>query len=114
MLPDMSEVLKEWARPYTLKTVTRQTVDFEPTDVVAGRTIDAVVQPAQMEKLNPDQIDWSKKYLQIHSTAPIAMGEFLEYNGEDYKIVDNGDYQRYGFTEAVGEQTKKTILAVTP
>lgn len=114
MLPDMSDTLEEWALPYTVKTVTRTTVNFEPVDVVAGRTVDAVVQPAQMETLNKDQIDWSKKYLQIHSAAPIAMGEFLEYEGEDYRIIDNGNYQLYGFTEAVGEQTKKALLEVTP
>ena len=114
MLPDMAETLEEWQLPYTVKTVTKQTTDFEPTDIVAGRTIDAVVQVAQKSKLNAEAIDWSLRYLQIHTGSELANGEYLEFQGEDYKIIDNGDYQLYGFTEAVGEQTKRPLLVVTP
>jgi len=114
MLPDMSDTLDEWALPYLIKTATETTVDFVRAPVVTGRTIDAVVQVADKNKLNTDQIDWSLRYLQVHSSSEIANGEFLEFQGEDYKIIDNGDYQLYGFTEAVAEQTKKAALVVTP
>lgn len=114
MLPDMSDTLDEWALPYTIKTVTETTVDFVRVPVVTGRIIDAVVQVADKNKLNVEAIDWSLRYLQIHSSSEIANGEFLEFQGEDYKIIDNGDYQLYGFTEAVAEQTKQPLLVVTP
>ncbi len=114
MLPDVSEAFDGWLSDYPIKTVTKLTVDFEEADTVAGRTIQAVVQVAQKEKLNPDQIDWSKKYLLVHSPDQINVGEYIESDGEDYKIIEPGDWQTYGYTEAVAEQTKRTLLVVTP
>ena len=114
MLPDMSDVFDGWLDDYTLKTVTKTTVDFVDANTVAGRTVPCMVQVAQKNKLNIAPIDWSKRYLTVHSPDPISNGEFLEFNGEDYKIVDNGDWQAYGYTEAVAEQTKRALLAVTP
>jgi hypothetical protein len=113
MLPDMSETLEEWVLPYPIKTVTRLTSDFEPADVVTSRTVAAVVQPADMEKINPDLIDWSRKYIQVHAAEPIAVGEFIEYEGEDYKFMGGRGYQLYGFDERIAEQTKKALLVVT-
>lgn len=113
MIPDMADTLAEWAKPYIVKTVTRETVDFEPVDVVRARTIQAVIQPAQRDKLNPDQIDWSKRYLQIHTVDTLDNGELIEFSGEDYKIIDGGDFQMYGYTDAVAEQTKETKRAIT-
>lgn len=114
MLPDVSEAMTEWLRPYTVKTLTQKTVDYVDASTVAGRTIQAVVQVANKRKLNADTIDWSLRYLQIHSPDQVQVGEFIEYDGEDYKIIDDGDWQLYGYTEAVAEQTKRTLLVVTP
>ena len=114
MFLDMSDGLEEWSLPYSVKTVSKVTVNFVPTNKVAARTVQAVVQPAQKNKLNTSQVDWSKRYLMVHTSEPLANGELLEYQGEDYKIIDNGDYQLYGFTEAVAEQTKTSLVMVTP
>lgn len=110
MLPDVSIALAEWAVPVTVKTVTQTTVDFEPVEQVERRSISAVIQPAQKAKLNPDQIDWSLRYLLVHTTDALLVGEFVEYQGEDYKIIEPGDWQAYGYTEAVAEQTKRALL----
>lgn len=110
----MSDVIEEDAIPYTVKTVSRVPVDFVPVDVVTPRTIRAIVQPAQKDALRPDSIDWSLRYLLVHTTSQLDNGEYLEYQGEDFKVIDNGNYQDYGFTEAVCEQTKKALLVVTP
>ena len=114
MLPDVSDVFDDWLSDYTIKTVTKITVDFVEANTVAGRTIEAMVQVAQKEKLNADQIDWSKKYLLVHSPEQISIGEYIESEGEDYKIIEPGDWQTYGYTEAIAEQTKQTLLVVTP
>ena len=114
MLPDMSDTLDEWALPYLIKTVTQRTADFDNDDTIAGRTVEAVVQVAQKSKLNAADIDWSLRYLQIHSPSELFDGEFIEYQGEDYKIIDDGNYQPYGFSEVIAEQTKQTLLVVTP
>lgn len=113
MLPDMSDTLDEWAVPVKVKTVTRITSNFAPVDTVTQRTINAVVQVAQKNSLKSDQIDWSLRYLTVHTISMLENGEFVEYNGEDYKVIDNGDWSAYGFTEALVEQTKKPLLVVT-
>lgn len=113
MLPDMSDVLEEWQLPYLVKTIVKQTVNFVDNNTVTGRTVDAVVQVAQKDKLNAAQIDWSLHYLLVHTDSELDNGELIEFQGGDYKIIDNGDYQLYGFTEAVAEQTRKAIVPVT-
>jgi len=110
MLPDMADVLTEWEIPVKLKTVTRQTVDFVDADVVVVSDIKAVVQVAQKERLNTDAIDWSLRYLQIHSKEQLTVGQFIEFEGEDYKIIDDGNYQLYGFSDVVAEQTKRPLI----
>lgn len=114
MLPNMSSTLAGWSAPYTIKTVVNTTVDFENILVVTQRTIQAVVQPAQKDKLNTEQIDWSKRYIQIHTNTQLAKGEYIVYDGEDYKIIEDGDYELYGFCEVIAEQTKLPLIVSTP
>lgn len=114
MLPDMSDVLTEWEKPVTIKTVTRTTVDFEPANTVTARTIQAVVQMPQKARLTTVQIDYALKYKQIHSKERVFNGEYLEYNGRDYKIIDDGDWDDYGYTDAVAESTNEPLITVTP
>lgn len=113
MLPNVSQALDGWTSTHRVKTVARITVDFEPADVVTGRDVEAMVQVADKTKLNAGSIDWSLRYLLVHSPDPVYVGEYIVYNGEDYKIIDDGDYQAYGFVEAVAEQTKRPPLAET-
>ena len=113
-LPNMARTLVRWQRPVTIKTVTKTTVDFQPTVTVAGRTQECVVQVAEKSKLNPDTIDWSRAYLMVHSSDPIEMGELVEFNGEDYLVVERGAWEGYGYTEVLAEQTKKPLVEVTP
>ena len=114
MLPDMSDTLSEWSLPYPLKTVTKLTVDFVEADTVSVGTVSAVIQVADKTKLNIDQIDWSLRYLLVHTADEIIIGQYIEFEGGDYKVVDDGNYQLYGFTEAVAEQTKRTLLEAAP
>lgn len=113
MLPDMTDAFEGWLSDYTVLTVTQVTLNFVAANVVVGRTVQAMVQPAQKRHLNPDKIDWSKRYKLVHSPAPLYVGEYIEVDGEDYKIIDDGDFQAYGYTEAIAEQTKQTKLVVT-
>lgn len=115
MLPDMSEVLTEWSQPVALKTVSETTVDFAPTITIVGANIMAVVQPADPEKLKVEQIDFSLEYIQIHSVSPLAIGQYVEWDGRDFKLVPfRKGYGQYGYTEAVGEETKLPLLVATP
>lgn len=115
MLPDMSDVLTEWSQPVKLKTVTETTLDFVPTRTVTAASIMAVVQPADAEKLQVDQIDYSLEYIQIHSVTPMAIGQYIEWDGRDFKLVPfRKGYGQYGYSECVGEETKLPLLVPTP
>lgn len=115
MLPDMSDVLTEWSQPVKLKTVTTTSVDFVETQAVLVFDIMAVVQPADPEKLQVDQIDFSLEYIQVHSVSPMAIGQYIEWDGRDFKLVPfRKGYGQYGFVEVVGEETKLPLLVATP
>ncbi len=115
MLPDMSDVLTEWSQPVKLKTVSVTTIDFVETETIVSADIMAVVQPADPEKLNVDQIDFSLEYIQVHSVSPMAINQYIEWNGRDFKLVPfRKGYGQYGYVEVVGEETKIPLLVPTP
>jgi hypothetical protein len=107
MLPDMSDVLVEFSQTVTLKRVTQTIVDFHPVESVINLTIDAVVQPADKEKLNPDLVDWSLQYVLVHTVATVQINDQLIHNGILYRSVGPlGNYSDYGFHEIVFEEIK--------
>lgn len=115
MLPNMSDVLTEWSQPVILKIKTETTLDFVPLVTISAANIMAVVQPADPEKLNVGQIDFSLEYIQIHSVSPMEIGQFIQWDGRDFKLVPfRKGYGQYGYTEAVGEETKLPLLVPTP
>jgi hypothetical protein len=73
-------------------------------------TVVATVQPAQKNRINPDIINWSLKYVMVHSVEEILLGEFFKHENIIYKIVEDGDFQRYGYTDALGEQVKDDAI----
>lgn len=109
LLPNVGHAIEGWAHPYTVKTVTRETVDFETVVSVSERSVDAMVQPAQKERLTAANLDWSLKYFTVHQTAgdPLQVGEFIVIGGQDYKIIEAGDFSAFGFTKALAEQSKR-------
>ena len=112
----MSDVLTSWSQFVNLKTATKTSIDFVETEVVTVDKISAVVQPADKTKLQLDSLDWSKEYVLVHKKgAGIEMGQYVEWDGRDFKIIGpNGNYKNYGFIEVVGEETKKPLLVATP
>ena len=110
MLPNMSRTLRRWARSVTVKTISKTTVDFVSVDTASSRTQKCVVQVADKERLNSTTIDWSLEYLTIHSKDAIAIGELVEFNGADYKVISRGAWSDYGYTEVLAEETKRPLL----
>lgn len=108
-LPNMSSTLLGWTQSVSLKTATTTTVDFVPTTSIASQTIQAVIQPAQKEVLAPAEIDWSLNYITVHSVSQIDIGQYIEYNGVNYKVVQILQYGDYGYYEVVGEEVKGNI-----
>lgn len=109
MLPDMSGALEAWKQPVKIKTATTTTVDFVKSVSISETTINAVVQPADKEKLNPDTVDWSLEYIMVHSVENIEIGQFIEWQSKDYKIIQLANTSQYGFDEAIGEEVKGAI-----
>lgn len=115
-LPDMSEVLDEWLQSVIHKTVTGDSGAFDINDLgtddgesVAPVTIQSVVQPADKDKLNTANIDWSLDYQMFHTKSNVIEGDFIEFDGRDYKIISRGAYGQYGYFELIGEETKRAV-----
>ena len=107
-LPDMSCAVEAWSSKYQIRKTTKVTIDFEDQNITDEREIKALIQPAQKRKLNPDLVDWSLRYQTIHSLSPIVIGEELTYKSIDYKVVDDGDYDSFGYTEGVLEEIRRS------
>jgi len=111
---DMTDALIGWEQAVKLKSRAEVTVDFMPVAVVTVQDIIAVVQSANKENLTLDSLDWSKEYLLIHARTEIEVGQFIEKDGRDYKVVSPGDFMDYGFCSAIAEETKLPLLVATP
>jgi hypothetical protein len=107
MKPQVNAALLDWTEPLTLKTVTRTSVNFIETETTTTTTIQAVVQPASPQAIRAEQLDWSLRHLTLHSESAMAVGQFVSFEGGDYKIVSVRDYSAYGYFEATAEQTRR-------
>lgn len=108
----MGDALSEWEQPVIIKTVTQRTIHFVRDDLIAGRTVDAVVQNAQRDQLTTAQIETGQRYLMVHSKTVLTRGEFIEYKSADYKLVDSIDHSDYGYYESIAEATNRPLLVV--
>ena len=106
MLPKMGRVLKRFERDVVLSTVTQTVVNFRPVDQETTTSIRAVLQPAQKEKLNPEIVDWSLVYKTMHTRGTVKIGDYVTEGSFKWKVVELGDYEKYGYHEAILEQVK--------
>ena len=111
MIPNMSFVLGVFETNVTLNTYAKTSVNFVETIVlVSSESIKAVVQPAQAEQLKAIGIvDFSLRYIQVHSVTELLVGQYVIYDGITYKIITPSDYQLYGYSEVVAEEVKGEI-----
>jgi hypothetical protein len=105
----MADILTEWEQSLTLKTVTTTTVDFEPQQTVTPEPIRGVVQVAKPQELNADQVDWSLRYIKVHSKSLINVGQYVEYKGTNYRVITPSNWQDYGYSEVVAEEVKESL-----
>ncbi len=113
MLPNVSSALLGWTQPVLVKTVTETTADFQPVTVVTGENVQAVIQPTKKTQLNVDTLDWSQPHITLHSETLLVLGQLVERNGADYKVVEVQDWTDYGYCEAVCEATRRPVVEVT-
>lgn len=114
-LPNLSGPVARWSAPRVLKSEVITTVDFVETKTVTLIPgVSAMIQVADKTKLNPASIDWSRDYILVHSLSPLPLGTFIEYRGEDFKLVSGGgNWSDYGYHEVVAEQTKLPLKVPT-
>lgn len=98
-LPDLSSVLKVFEQNVTHKTITQSIVNYRPTEQEASTTIKAVVQVAEPEDLKIEGINYSLRYLKIHTIAPVKVRDLITYNNTDYRIIKIQNYGDYGYYE---------------
>ena len=108
MLPDMSGVVDGFSQKIFKRTIATTTVDFVETELPPVDTpIWATVQVADMETKQAENLDFSKRYIQIHrSKNDLSINDLVVYKTVLYKIVRKNDYEDYGYIEAIGEQVK--------
>jgi len=107
---DVSDTLDCFLQAVTLKTVTITSVDFNEARTVAETPLQAVIQPADMDKLIADNIDWSLSYFQAHTKTALSVGQYINYNSKDFKIIGIKDFSDYGYYESLIEEVKEAIL----
>lgn len=104
---DVSDALDGLTQPTILRTKTVTTVDFAEQVVVTDETYEMVVQVADMESLNVENIDYSLEYKMVHtSEVELEIDQFIVDGGKEYKIIKRNPYARYGYTEVVAEEVK--------
>lgn len=110
MIPIMTRTLKRFETDVNLDTYERQSVDFVMTFVkVSSLPIKAVVQPAQRDKLEPLGVDLTLRYIEVHAEVDITVGQYINFKGQDYKVITPGDYQLYGFSDVICAEVKGDI-----
>lgn len=110
---DVSDALNGLLQTVRIKTVTRTTTDFEPTNTVTGRDQQCVVQVAEKENVNPDTLDWSKEYIMVHSPQSIEIDELIEHDSKDFIVTQKGPWRGYGYFEVVAVETKEPVVQET-
>lgn len=103
---DMDDALAGFLQPITLRKIVSTTVDFVKTETITDTIIDAVVQPAQLETLNKDKIDYGLDYQRVDTKAEITTEDQIVYKNRKYKWFQRGRYDDYGFYSAVFEEIK--------
>jgi hypothetical protein len=103
---DMGDVLDGLTQPLTLIEVVQEVVDYKPVNVENITEIQAVVQVADPSKIKSDKVDFSKRYLQVHTKNTLKNIDMCIYQGFRYKAFLLKPYNNYGFDEAYFEETK--------
>lgn len=111
---DMGDTLDEWSQTIKLKTLVDATVRFQPVKAVTVADILAVVQPPRPEVIAKLNLDLTARYFTLHTRTPVVTGQFFEYKGADYRIVELTDWSDYGYYEAIGQDTKEALLLPLP
>jgi len=110
MIPIMTNTLKAFETDAFLDTYERLSVDFVMTmSRTERKAIKAVVQPANRDKLVALNVDLTLRHIEVHAPEDIKVGQYINFKGQDYKVITPGDYQLYGFSDVICAEVKGAI-----
>ena len=105
-LPNLSKTVKRLSQSVTLNRITRSVVDHRVVETLTPTPFKAVIQPAQKNKLNKAKLDFSLKYIQVHSLEEVKISDIIVHQSISYKAFENADYNDYGYYEIIMEELK--------
>jgi len=106
MLPNLSAVLQTFEQTVKLKTIIQTVSNHRPQESESTTLIKAVVQPEQPENLNIDNLNYSLRYINVHSTAAMSVRDKIEYKDTDYRIIRVSRFDDYGYYRSIAEEVK--------
>ena len=102
-MPNPSGALNGWQSTITLKIITHTIDDFCPKETERLISFKGTVQPLSTEALKlKAEGERSWQWLQIHvhtGENDLNTSDIIEYNGKNYKIMEQYDYSLNGFME---------------
>lgn len=109
-LPDVSCAVDYFATDYIFEKGIGENVDEntgQQIDNILIINATATIVASTPEEIQKDNIDWSKKYIKVHTTN---IDNYIEsqvvFKGINYLITDQFDNQDAGYIKLIGEEIK--------
>lgn len=111
MFPDMSANVWLFSQKLIIYNNVQDVENFRPVQIPTEQEVLATVQVADPEKLAIDNVDFSLRYLEVHTLPPalLKINDNCKYNNIMYKLIfiyPNEDYQ---YQRSIFEEIKKPL-----
>lgn len=109
MLPDVSHVLDSWLQDLTHRVISKSYPDadnFDPTFIFSDAAIKGVIQVAKPRDLQGITVDWSLRYIIVHTKSFINAGDVLIDRSVNYKVIETSNWSDAGYYRVIAEQIK--------
>jgi hypothetical protein len=112
LLPNVSSNVLMFCQWVTIGNNTQTVVGFDPVQTPTYQTIKATIQTADPERLRIDNVDFSLKYIYVHSLPPsvIKINDTCVYQGLNYKCIVGDKLTDYGYLESIFEEVKVPLV----
>ena len=110
MRPNLSRVISRFSQDIVVKKTTQTIVNYKPVNTVVSHNLKAVVQVANDETLQVNQLDTSKQYYTVHirndEAISLKINDDITYKNKTIRIVRLRDDSDYGFYKTICEEIK--------
>jgi len=105
-LPNLSGVVKSFSQEVIHHKISTVIENHRKVESETTSTINAMIQPQETTKLNKEKVDYTLKYILVHSTDEIGFDDYITYKQKKYKCFEVGEWNDYGFFIVVMEEIK--------